>query len=240
MEKNILPPLERHKRLVRFGGYFVAIVGSCLVAEAFRRLNAPFPLQLLLLALWLALIAGALLCVNAIWFRQLVKAVDGLGPLQVTDPDQYIQKLNALLEGQKSRTLQDIRLINLGAAYAAKKDYQSVKHTLEQAETARLNPALKCPYYMNLATTLFFLQETDAALSVMDAQKSLFDEHREDERTAQTIALLYIFEAAARGNITTAKTLLQQSRRRWTDSESAAYYDNMERILTESSGDAGS
>ncbi|MBQ6986205.1 MAG: hypothetical protein IJQ25_04375 [Oscillibacter sp.] len=237
MKKNVLPPMERHKRLIRVGGYCVAIGGSVLIATAFGRLGVPFPVQLLLLALWLLCLAGAALFVNAAWFRQLAKAVDALGALQVTDPDAYIEQLNALLQGQKNRTLQDIRLVNLGSAYAAKKDYRSAKQALEQVDASRLNPALRCPYYMNLAMTLFFLQETDAMLSVMDAQKALFDEYRADERTAQTIALLDIFAAVARRDIATAETLLRQSRRRWTDSESAAFYDSIERILAGNSGE---
>ncbi|MBQ9618791.1 MAG: hypothetical protein IJR48_10540, partial [Oscillibacter sp.] len=70
MQKNVLPPLERHKRLIRVGGYCVAVAGSVLIATASGRPGVPLPVQALLLALWLLCLAGVAVFVNTAWFRQ--------------------------------------------------------------------------------------------------------------------------------------------------------------------------
>ena len=68
------------------------------------------------------------------YFRKLGKQVDAILPLLHEDPDQYIEKLNAIMGEPSSLGLKQSKNINLAAAYCQKGAYRIAADLLEKLE----------------------------------------------------------------------------------------------------------
>ncbi|MBR5534351.1 MAG: hypothetical protein IKU62_05835, partial [Ruminiclostridium sp.] len=100
-------------------------------------------------SIWMALggavgltVAAALLrsFLDMSYFRKLGKQVDAILPLLHEDPDQYIEKLNAIMGEPTSLGLKQSKHINLAAAYCQKGAYRIAADLLEKLDPKLLPP----------------------------------------------------------------------------------------------------
>ena len=228
--KNIIPPLERHRKTLRIVWWIFVLAGSFLLGILFGALNWEGPVRIRTEALWLAFVGASSLAVNLLWGWQMAKAVDALSPLLMENPDRYMEGIHLLLDGKKGRTANAIRLINLSAACTRKRDYAAAREFLEQLDPKQVPKPNRYTYWLDLALNLFFLGESEKALAIMDEQRALFDANR-DGPTGALIALLDILEALSRNGKDAACIRLSEAKARWKETEYQAYFTEVEKIL---------
>ena len=100
------------------------------------------------------------------YFRKLGKQVDAILPLLHQDPDQYIEKLNAIMGDPTSLGLKQSKNINLAAAYCQKGAYRIAADLLEKLDPKLLPPNQKGIYWADYALTQFHLNRKRKAVEV--------------------------------------------------------------------------
>ena len=229
-KERIIPPLERHRKAIRIVWWIVVLAGSFLLGFLFGMFDVRGPARILPQVIWLSLVAVSSIAVNLLWGWQMAKAVDGLSPLLMEDPDRYMEGIHILLDGKKGRTAVAIRLINLSAACTRKQDYAAARDYLEQLDPKKVPRPNRYIYWMDLALNLFFLGESEKALAIMDGQRALFDANRNGP-TGTLISLLDIFEALFRDGKEAALARLSEVKAREPDPKYQAYLEEVEKAI---------
>ncbi len=186
------------------------------------------------IAAWVILGAVFYFGMNTIPFLRVGKKLDKLTYLltEQLDPDSYIREVNALFEHIGSEQLQQIKLINLSAAYCDKRDYKKSKELLDQVKLAKLSLANRAIYWANLALTSFYLGEGDKACEIMDKQQQAFQTQMDYKRMEPTFAILTVFYQLYKGNKQEAKKVYASARKKWNSGRYEADFAYLEpRVL---------
>jgi hypothetical protein len=147
-----------------------------------------------------------------------------------TDPDGYIEKLNALLENKRSPSLKAVRAINLSAAYSRKREYENAKRAILEANEKKLHKSLAPYYWTDLALYEFYLGENDAALAITGEKRELIDSLRSGPN-ALTVAILDVLQANALGDKDKAQELILAGREKFPDEKYSSKWQELEEFI---------
>lgn len=154
---------------------------------------------------------------SLLWYRSIGKKVEALAPLLYTDPDRYIEETERTLGGVRSETLQQIRLVNLGAAYCAKGAYRVGADYLEKADPDKLAPAQRGIYWADLALTQFHLDRHKRGCAILDGQAEALGPLKTDPRHGGLMAVLKCFALLNREELYLAEGELDAVQETWGD-----------------------
>ena len=141
--------------------YWIVIAAGSLLLGMYSAKNG---WNMTVVGLWLVVVFLGAFGVELIWLRSLAKKTNALMPLLRSDPDRYIEGIEALLGDSKSLGLQQTRRINLAAAYCEKEEYDKAVEQLTALDPRRIPPVNQGAYWADLALARFCLgQEAEAA-----------------------------------------------------------------------------
>ena len=180
------------------------------------------------LGLWFLLIFLGALGVEMIWLRSLVKQTNALMPLLHTDPDRYIQGIEALLGDSKALGLQQTRRINLAAAYCEKGEYETAVEHLTSLDPRRIPEVNRGVYWADLALARFCLGQEQEAAAIIDGQAQLFTQMKDSPRLGGLAAVLSSYYAKAKGDPELAWERYYAAREKWTDANTRKSLDRLE------------
>lgn len=151
------------------------------------------------------------------YFRRLGKQVDALLPLLHQDPDQYIEKLNAIMGEPTSLGLKQSKSINLAAAYCQKGAYRIAADLLEKLDPKLLPPNQKGIYWADYALTQFHLNRKKKAIVILEQQKAELAPLRSSAGLGGLMAVLEVYRLMAIGEKELARESLAELRERWPE-----------------------
>ena len=154
---------------------------------------------------------------SLLWYRSIGKKVEALAPLLYEDPDRYIEETERTLGGVKSETLQQIRLVNLGAAYCAKGAYRVGADYLEKADPDKLTPAQRGIYWADLALTQFHLDRHKRGCAILNGQATALEPLKSDPQHGGLMAVLKCFAMLNREELYLAEGELDAVQETWGD-----------------------
>ena len=181
--------------------------------------------------LWLLAVFLGALGVEMIWLRSLVRQTNALMPLLHTDPDRYIQGIEALLGDSKALGLQQTRRINLAAAYCEKEDYGTAVEHLTSLDPRRIPAVNQGVYWADLALARFCLGQEAEAVTVIDGQSELFTGMKDDPRLGGLAAVLSSYYAKAKGDLELAWERYYAAKETWTDAGTRKSLNRLEGVL---------
>ena len=149
------------------------------------------------------------------YFRRLGKQVDALLPLLHQDPDQYIEKLNAIMGEPTSLGLKQSKNINLAAAYCQKGAYRIAADLLEKLDPKLLPPNQKGIYWADYALTQFHLNRKRKAVEILEAQREELTPLRGTPNLGGLMAVLEVYRLMAVGEKDLAREALAELKERW-------------------------
>lgn len=183
------------------------------------------------IGLWLMVVFLGALGVEMIWLRSLAKKTNALMPLLRSDPDKYIEGIEALLGDSKSLGLQQTRRINLAAAYCEKEEYGKAVEQLTSLDPRRIPPVNRGVYWANLALARFSLGQEVEAAALIDSQSQLFTQMKDSTGLGGVAAVLSSYYAKARGDLELAWERYYAAREAWTDAATQKELDRLEKVL---------
>ena len=195
--------------------YTAVILGSFAIGIAAPALGLSSGARAAVIILWLAAVGISALIVNMRWLKGLNAEVTALTPLFDSDPDLYIERLTALLGGRRSKSLRQLLAINTAAAYCRKKDYARAEELLRSIGGRGLYGVYRPVHQADLALCLFYQGRYDDALAIMDENRGLFGANAENPQMGGLLAVLGLFELAAKGEYPKALELLPEARAKW-------------------------
>ena len=221
--------MDKHRKLTRVLFYAVVILGSCAVGVLCSELELTGGKKTGAIVLWLLAILIGWMGVNFIWLKGIDKKAAAASVYLHTDPDRYIEEINAILGDKKSPALQNVRRINVGAAYIEKKDYEKAKEIYAEILPEKLILPQRAVYASNLAYTYFMTDEPDEAKAIMEKYRASTEPFRQADFLGGSLAILEIYAKIANGERKEAMNLLTEAEEKWTD---AKYAEDYRRIRT--------
>lgn len=219
-----------HEKLIKRIYWSGIVLSGFIFGFAHAVLNLDLAKVFMLYLAWLVVALIVCMMVNYRWNREMARKIDELTPIleEECDPDCYIAKLNALTEGENSAALQQIKWINLSAAYCDKEEYQTAKDLILQVQLNKIGKMAHPVYWADLALIHFRLGETKEALDILEEQKETFAGLREDTHLGGTLALLAVFQQLALDHPREARSLLDELRPRWEKKRNKQEFDYLE------------
>ena len=151
------------------------------------------------------------------YFRKLGKQVDAILPLLHEDPDQYIEKLNAIMGEPTSLGLKQSKNINLAAAYCQKGAYRIAADLLEKLDPKLLPPNQKGIYWADYALTQFHLNRKRKAVEILEDRREELSDLRGSAGTGALMAVLEVYRLMALGEKDLAREALAELKDRWPE-----------------------
>lgn len=148
--------------------------------------------------------------VNRQYLQDLEKEIRAMEPLMREEPDRYIASMEKALQGQRSRAMQAMLLIQIGKGYMAKSDYETAKNRLLTVPPKGLNPIMAQEYYIALALTLFHLEKDEAARKLLVLKATDFDRARQNPELAHFYHILQVLAMVSEANRTGARKYLAE------------------------------
>lgn len=221
--------MEKNEKRIKRVCWTILILGSAALGAG----QATFNLSNFILIAWLSIVALGSMTLNLLWYREISQKLNKINLIlnEQCDPDQYIAELNALMEGKRSFQLRQIHLINLGAAYIQKEDYEKAKSLLLQVKPSRIGKINKVIYWADLALAYFYLKEEQLACAIMEAQKNNFQQFKDDKQVGETLAILAIFQLLTTGEKEKAKQQLAEARKQWESPRSMNDFAHLESLI---------
>jgi predicted negative regulator of RcsB-dependent stress response len=127
-----------------------------------------------------------------------------------------------------------VLLLNLGAAYCEKQDYDKAKEILLQVNPRRLTGMNRSIYWADFAYVCFYLNENEQANAILTQQKAAFSKLGEDPQVGALIQILLIFQMLSQGNQSGAQILLEQVRPQWENEHTAPDFTYLENQINKS------
>lgn len=150
-------------------------------------------------------------------YRTIGKRIEALAPLLYTDPDRYIEETERTLGGVKSDTLQQVRLVNLGAAYCVKGAYRIGADHLEKVDPEKLAPAQRGIYWADLALTQFHLDRRKRGCAILNGQAAALEPLKTDPQHGGLMAVLKCFAMLSEEELYLAEGELDAVQETWGD-----------------------
>lgn len=148
--------------------------------------------------------------VNKQYLQDLEKEVKAMNPLMQQEPDKYIEAMEKALQGQRSRAMQAMLLIQIGKGYMAKGDYETAKNRLLTVPAKGLNTVMSQEYYIALGLTLFHLDKDEAARKLLVLKATDFDNARQNPELAHFYHILQVLALISEANRTGARKYLAE------------------------------
>lgn len=183
------------------------------------------------IGLWLMVVFLGALGVEMIWLRSLSRKTNALMPLLRSDPDKYIEGIEALLGDSKSVSLQQTRRINLAAACCEKEEYGKAVEHLTSLDPRRIPPVNQGVYWADLALARFCLGQEAEAVAVIDGQSELFTRMKDSPGLGGVAAVLSSYYAKAKGDLELAWERYYAAREAWKDASTQKSLDRLEVVL---------
>ena len=227
--------MEKRKKQIRYGLYFLVILLSVIVIMIISALNLSQAAELILLIIWILAVSVAVLAIDSWWYREIGKKYVSLAQAfqETLDADQFIEGINKVFHGVTSVPLNNCKYIGLCAAYDQKKEYLIAKEMLSRVRIQKLSTTDQAVYWADMALICFHLGQKEQACAIMDKQAAAFWEQKESEVLGGTLAVLDIHRALAEGRIEAAKELLDDTRVKWTHKRFQETYSELEKVMDE-------
>lgn len=150
-------------------------------------------------------------------YRTIGKRIEALAPLLYTDPDRYIEETERVLGDTRSDTLQQVRLVNLGAAYCVKGAYRIGADHLEKVDPEKLAPAQRGIYWADLALTQFHLDRRKRGSAILHDHADLLAPLEGHPKHGGMMAVLRCFALLEQNEPQLAAQELDVIRSAWGD-----------------------
>lgn len=221
---------DKHRKTIKRVFWIVLVAGSAALGVYQGAADPTGAAKWAPILLWLGLMAVSAVAIDVLWYQEINKKLSEIAPIlqQQRDADRYIIELEALLGGKRSHHLQQVRLINLSAAYAQKEDYQRAKELLQQIDVKRLLSIHRPSYWANMALVHFFFDEQEEACAIMEQQEKLFSRWRKSPALGPTLAPLDVLYQLAQGDREQALQLLAAARQKWQNEYNSRDFDELE------------
>jgi len=222
--------MKTEKR-IRIVTYILVILGSIVVGVIPKIFNFSQGLQIAVYVGWFFIILLLAMNVNLIWSMWMIKKIKKAGDIltEENDPDRYIAEMNRLLKGTKSAQYEQLRLLNVGAAYCYKDDFLNAKETYKKVKVEKLTSLNQIVYWGNLALVHFNLEEMEEACAIMEQQQEVFGEYRENLNLKNLLIILDIHWEIAKGNKDEAKKLIAKYRPEIENERNKSDFEKLER-----------
>ncbi len=146
--------------------------------------------------------------------------------------EEYIQKMENLLNKAKGETLINIIKVNLTAGYIKNNEYQKSLNLLNSIDQSKLKgEPLNLVYAINLAVSYFRLDNFDKFKEVYNLQKIIFDKYQEDGNYGEPIKQLMILNDIVENNYDKALELLEKLKANNSNLKRKQEYDELENII---------
>lgn len=158
--------------------YFIFIIISGLIIGAILGEKLKGELKFIYLLLFGIVLAIPSTIYQMRWNKKFMKKAQEVINILYVDknPDLYIEKMNELIPQNSGRFFDNLRDMNLAAAYYFKEDYKKSEDLLESIDPKKLKGEnVLSVYYVDLALTKFNLGKTDEATKIMDENEKYFE-----------------------------------------------------------------
>lgn len=228
--------MEKNRGKIRTYFWIAVIVISALFGIGIAAFDPDPSVKKVLIASFLGAVALISIAIDLLWYREFNKKLRSLQCvlLQEHDADRYICEINALMAGKKSPQIRNVLLLNLGAAYCEKQDYDKAKEILLQVNPRRLTGMNRSIYWADFAYVCFYLNENEQANAILAQQKAAFSKLGEDPQVGALIQILLIFQMLSQGNRSGAQMLLEQARPQWENEHTAPDFTYLENQINKS------
>ena len=222
------------ERRIKIVTYIIVLLGSIVVGILPRVLGLNQSLQFGIYAGWFFIILLVAMNINLIASVYMMKRIGKVGRIltEENNPNRYIIEMNRLLEGTKSAQYEQLRLLNIGAAYCYKGDYRKAKETYLQVKTEQLTSLNKIVYWADLALVYFSLEENRSACEIMEQQKEIFEEYKENINLKNLLIIINIYWEIAKGNMDEAKKMIAKYRPEIENERNKKDFDELERRVS--------
>lgn len=181
-----------------------------------------------------AVVLGAVL-INVLYntfYQQKMKKLIPL--LEAKRPQEYVARVEQLLETAKGQSLRKILTMNLTAGYIDLKQFDKAIELLEGISDKKLvGSAVKTVYRLNLCTCYFQSGRGEQALALYNDSQAIFEPQRNGRLYGGDIAILDMLAAIQREQYSQAEELLDQARQTWSDPRFQEAFQEVEDTLTE-------
>lgn len=227
--------MNQNRKKIRRNFWIFLILGSVVLGVFLGVTEFSKPIRYGIFGGWLLIIFLSAMIINLLWLHKMRRKLEELNAILMEErnPDRYIEEINTLLEGKWSRQFRNSMQINLGAAYCAKKDYETAKEIFLKIKPEILMGINQTVYWADLAFVYFYLKENEEACAIMNQQKRTFIKQNENPNLGGTLAILDVFWQLALGNQKEAKELLNQAQPRWKNERNASDFDYLEKLCNE-------
>lgn len=209
--------MNESKRSSKTVYWVIALLGAVALGIVLGILDFSMGIMLGAVAGWLVAALALRSYLDMAYFRRLGKQVDALLPLLHQDPDQYIEKLNAIMGEPTSLGLKQSKSINLAAAYCQKGAYRIAADLLEKLDPKLLPPGQKGIYWADYALTQFHLNRKKKALVILEEQKEELTPLRGSADLGALMAVLEVYRLMAVGEKELARETLAELKERWPE-----------------------
>ena len=208
--------------------YWIVIAVGSLLLGMYSAKNG---WNMTVVGLWLVVVFLGAFGVEMIWLRSLSKKTNALMPLLRSDPDKYIEGIEALLGDSKSLGLQQTCRINLAAACCEKGDYAKAVDYLTSLDPRRIPAVNQGAYWADLALARFHLGQNEQARAVIDGNADLFTRMKDSRGLGGLAAVLSVYYAKSKGDLELAWERYYAAREAWPDPSTQKELDQLETKL---------
>lgn len=222
--------LDDMKRILKVIGVGV-IIGIMLVIV---QIAFNIPKDIFLHYYWICGVAVVLVAVIFNYFYNLryqKKMKDTAMLLENGKTKEYIQVVEVLLKNAKGRYLKKVLTVNLSAGYCRLNEYEKAIELLESLLRVRLYGVLKMVHRLNLCVCYFYSHQGKKAIALYESSQKDFKPFKKSKLYGGNIAVLDVFAAIEKGELTRAQELLKSTREEWENPRLQDDYQYLEEIL---------
>lgn len=224
--------MEKNKKKIRVIYWAIIILGSLILGIVTAALEWNDFMRKVTFISWVSIMGIGAFAINLAWGMEFTQKLNKINLIlnEERDPDRYILELNALMEGKRSFQLRQLHLINLGAAYSQKEDYEKAKSLLLKARAPKIG-INKVIYWADLAMVYFYLKEDEAACAIIEAQKDNFEKFKDHKQVGGTLAVLSLFHLAAMGEKNKLRQQLSEAKEKWENKQNKSDFIHLESLV---------
>lgn len=128
------------------------------------------------------------------------------------NPQEYVNRVEGLLETAKGQNLRNALILNLAAGYVEMKQFDTAIPLLEELSNKRLiGSAVKVAHRVNLFTSYFDIEQYGKAKELYDENRKLFEQYRNSKIYGANIAILDILVAIMNKQYEQAEEMLNMA-----------------------------
>lgn len=218
--------MDKKKRQIKYFWRLLQIGSFILgIAIAYFKLDATY--SGIIVSTWFCILVLLFISLYMSMYHRINENLAKINTILYVDldADLYIDKINELFKGLKSRNLKNVKYMNLGAAYCYKRNYEAAKESFLMVNSKYLNRDYKIMYWADLTFVYFNLGADDQAFKTIEDHNLLIENVSKIPGLDSLIEMLRIYTLLRKNNISEAEDLYEFTRAKYENNFNTQDFD---------------